>query len=270
MSELPARSDGQREWLAQKRRRRRRLRLCQAALLVALFALWEILARVGIIDGFLMSQPSRMLRTLLAASQNGLVHHIRVTCFETLTGFGLGIAIGCALATLLWWSPFCCGVLEPYLVVLNALPKIALGPVIILWAGAGTRAIILMTLFISTVVTVLQMLTGFLSTDPSMIKMARSFGASRWQIFRKLVLPANLRTLFSSFKINIGLSLVGVIAGEFLVSRAGLGYLIVYGGQVFQMDLVMSSVLLLAVLAAVLYEGIVLMEKLVSHVCHII
>ena len=269
MNQLPELSPGQQEWLFREKKRKKKLRLCQIGLLVLFFGLWELLARVGVIDGFLMSQPSRMLHTILAASQNNLLHHIGVTCYETLTGFALGILIGCTLSTLLWWSPFACDMLEPYLVVLNALPKIALGPVIILWAGAGTRAIIVMTLFISTVVTVLEMLNGFLATDPNMIKMARSFGASRWQTFFKLVLPANLRTLFSSLKINIGLSMVGVIAGEFLVSRAGLGYLIVYGGQVFQMDLVMSSVLILAVLAAVLYKGVSLIEKLLSRVYHI-
>jgi NitT/TauT family transport system permease protein len=150
---------------------------------------------------------------------------------------------------------------EPYLVILNSLPKIALGPVIIIWAGAGTRAIIFMALAISMIVTVLEMLNGFLGTDKELIKMLQTFKANRLQVFTKIVLPYNIETLFNSLKINIGLSLVGVIAGEFLVSKAGLGYLIVYGGQVFKMDLVMASVLILAVTAAILYELIVIMQK---------
>ena len=147
--------------------------------------------------------------------------------------------------------------------MLNSLPKIALGPVIIIWAGAGTRAIIFMALAISMIVTVLEMLGGFKMTDGELIKMLTTFGANRLQIFSKIVLPYNIETLFNSLKINIGLTLVGVIAGEFLVSKAGLGYLIVYGGQVFKMDLVMASVLILAVAAAILYEIIVVAQKLV-------
>ena len=183
---------------------------------------------------------------------------------ETLAGFFLGAAAGVLLAIALWWSPFVSRVSEPYLVVLNSLPKIALGPVIIILAGAGTRAIVFMALAISLVVTVLEMLSGFRDTDPGALRMASTFGATKRQTFCKVVLPYNIPTLFDSLKVNIGLSLVGVIAGEFLVSRAGLGYLIVYGGQVFRMDLVMASVILLAVVAALLYESVALAQKFVG------
>ena len=188
-----------------------------------------------------------------------------VTIYETLVGFLLGAALGTLLAIVLWWSAFVSKVSEPYLVVLNSLPKIALGPVIIILVGAGTKAIIFMALAISLIVTVLEMLSGFRSTDKELIKMAATFGASKRQIFTKVVFPSNIVTLFNSLKINIGLSLVGVIAGEFLVSKAGLGYLIVYGGQVFQLDLVMASVIILSVVAALMYEGVVLLEKLVMR-----
>ena len=165
------------------------------------------------------------------------------------------------LAILLWQSELVSKILEPYLVVLNSLPKIALGPVIIIWVGAGTEAIIVMAVAISMIVTVLEMLEGFRSTDPELIRMAETFGASRQQIFRKIVFPANIPVLFNSLKINIGLSLVGVIAGEFLVSKAGLGYLIVYGGQVFQLDLVMTGVIILALMAVGMYRCITLVEN---------
>lgn len=253
------------EYLSRRRRRKRRVLGCQIGILTAFFLLWEGLARVGIIDSFILSQPTRILETLLNMSQNHLLVHIGVTLYETLTGFLLGVILGLVIAVVLWWSGFASSVAEPYLVVLNSLPKIALGPIIILIAGAGTRAVIFMALAISLVVTVLEMLAGFRSTDPELIKMARTFGASKRQIFAKIVLPANLSTLFNSLKINIGLSLVGVIAGEFLVSKAGLGYLIVYGGQVFQLDLVMSSVLILAVLAALMYESVVLAQRLAER-----
>lgn len=251
-------------WLRQQKRRSCCIKLWQWGLLIGLLVLWELAAYFKWVDAFLVSQPSRIIATLFNTSQNGLLTHIGVTLYETLTGFFLGVICGLAISVLCWWSPFVSRVAEPYLVVLNSLPKIALGPVIILIAGAGTKAIIFMALAISLIVTVLEMLSGFHHTDTEIIKMSQTFGATRKQVLCKIVLPANLPTLFNSLKINIGLSLVGVIAGEFLVSKAGLGYLIVYGGQVFQMDLVMASVLILAVVAALMYRGVSLCQKLVN------
>lgn len=252
-------------YLRRKRRRTHLVHACQIGFLVFFFAQWEISARLGWIDSFILSQPSRILETLRNMSQNHLMMHVGVTLYETLTGFVLGVLLGVAIAVVLWWSGFVSRVAEPYLVVLNSLPKIALGPVIIIVVGAGTEAIIFMALAISLIVTVLEMLAGFRATNPESIKMARTFGATKRQVFTKIVFPSNINTLFNSLKINIGLSLVGVIAGEFLVSKAGLGYLIVYGEQVFQLDLVMSSVLILSVMAALMYQSVVLLQKFVSR-----
>ena len=252
-------------YLRRKRRRTHLVHACQIGFLVFFFAQWEISARLGWIDSFILSQPSRILETLRNMSQNHLMMHVGVTLYETLTGFVLGVLLGVAIAVVRWWSGFVSRVAEPYLVVLNSLPKIALGPVIIIVVGAGTEAIIFMALAISLIVTVLEMLAGFRATNPESIKMARTFGATKRQVFTKIVFPSNINTLFNSLKINIGLSLVGVIAGEFLVSKAGLGYLIVYGGQVFQLDLVMSSVLILSVMAALMYQSVVLLQKFVSR-----
>ena len=262
-------SKERKKYLKEQRKNKITINLCRAFILIAFIALWEIGGRLGFIDNFVLSQPSRILSVLSDFKQNNLILHIGTTLFETAVGFVLGVVIGCLIAVLLWWSPFLSKVSEPYLVVLNSLPKIALGPVIIIWAGAGTKAIIFMALAISMIVTVLEMLNGFHSTDAELIKMLRTFGANRLQIFLKIVLPYNIETLFNSLKINIGLTLVGVIAGEFLVSKAGLGYLIVYGGQVFKMDLVMASVLILAVAAAILYELIVILQKLtLKYISH--
>ena len=252
-------------YLRRKRRRTHLVHACQIGFLVFFFAQWEISARLGWIDSFILSQPSRILETLRNMSQNHLMMHVGVSLYETLTGFVLGVLLGVAIAVVLWWSGFVSRVAEPYLVVLNSLPKIALGPVIIIVVGAGTEAIIFMALAISLIVTVLEMLAGFRATNPESIKMARTFGATKRQVFTKIVFPSNINTLFNSLKINIGLSLVGVIAGEFLVSKAGLGYLIVYGGQGFQLDLVMSSVLILSVMAALMYQSVVLLQKFVSR-----
>lgn len=252
-------------YLRGRRRRRRLVLACQLGLLAAFFAAWELSARAGVLDSFIFSQPSRIAATLADMAGNRLPVHVAVTVYETLTGFALGAALGLAAAVALWWSPFVSRVAEPYLVVFNSLPKIALGPVIILIAGAGTGAIIFMALAISLVVTVLEMLAGFEATDPQLLTMARTFGATRRQLLCKVVLPANVGTLFNSLKVNIGLSLVGVIAGEFLVSKAGLGYLIVYGGQVFRLDLVMASVLILAVVAAAMYRAVSALQRAVGR-----
>lgn len=236
----------------------------QILIVVGFIVLWEILANLGVIDSFIASQPSRILKTFMNLSSNNLLTHLGVTCFETIVGFGLGAILGILIAIILWWSNFLSKVADPFLVVLNSLPKIALGPVIIIWVGAGMGAIIVMALAISLIVTVLEILNGFLNTDKELLKMARTFNASKIQVLAKIVIPANISTFINSLKVNIGLSLVGVISGEFLVSKAGLGYLIVYGGQVFQLDLVMTSVIILSIVAAIMYQGVVLLGKLVQ------
>lgn len=223
---------------------------------------WELLAKFNIIDPFITSSPSRILNTIINMSEYNLLYHIFVTCYETIVGFTLGTLLGTLIAILLWYSKFLSKVSEPYLVILNSLPKIALGPIIIIWVGAGINAIIVMALAISLIVTILEVLNGFLSTDKEKIKMLKTFGANRLQIFIKVVFPYNINTIFNSLKINIGLSLVGVIAGEFLVSKAGLGYLIVYGGQVFKLDLVMANVLILAIISGILYQSIKYIQKI--------
>ena len=251
------------EYLSKIRIKKYTILSIQIGLLIGLILLWEICANVGIIDSFITSQPSRIVKTIINLSSNDLLMHLGVTCTETIVGFLLGVIFGLLLASVLWWFKTCSDIFEPYLVILNSLPKIALGPVIIIWVGAGMKAIIVMALAISLVVTVMELLNGFKHTDKDLIITAETFGAKKYQVFSKVVLPANIKTLINSLKINLGLSLVGVIAGEFLVSKAGLGYLIVYGGQVFKLDLVMASVIILAVFAAIIYKIVLIFEKLV-------
>lgn len=236
----------------------------QVLLLIAFLGLWEFAADKGMIDSFITSSPSRIAKTFANFSSNNLFEHIKVTCYETVVGFTLGTVMGLIIAIILWWSKFIAKVLDPYLVVLNSLPKVALGPIIIIWVGAGTGAIIVMAISISLIVTILDILNGFLNTDKEIIKMARTFNASKLQILTKIVIPANISTFINSLKINIGLSLVGVISGEFLISKAGLGYLITYGGQVFKLDLVMSSVIVLGIVAGLMYVSVTILEKILS------
>ena len=235
----------------------------QLLILVVAIALWEIFANAKIVDPFITSQPSRVIKTIIRLYEEGvLFQHIGITCLEAVIGFVLGTLLGTIIAIILWWSEFLCKVLEPYLVVLNSLPKIALGPVFIVWIGAGPAAIIVMTLAISLIVTVLEVLNGFLAIDEEKIKLIQTFGGTKFQVLTKVLLPASFPTIINALKINVGLSWVGVIVGEFLVSKAGLGYLIVYGGQVFKLDLVMTSVIILGVAATLMYQGVVFLEKL--------
>lgn len=254
-------SEDRKKYLRKIKSRKIEILFTQIFIVVAFIAIWEILANTGKIDSFITSQPSRIVKTFLNLSSNDLLEHLKITCLETLIGFSLGTILGVIIAIILWWSPFISKVSEPFLVVLNSLPKIALGPVIIIWVGAGMSAIIVMALAISLIVTILDILNGFINTDKEKIKMARTFNANKIQILTKIVIPSNIATFFNTLKVNIGLCLVGVITGEFLVSKGGLGYLIVYGGQVFQLDLVMTSVIILAIVAALMYESIVLLEK---------
>ena len=259
----PSLSPGRQAYLLAMRRQKRQVRLWQAALLAGLLALWELSCRVGLSDGFLISSPSRMAATFASLCRGGdLWRHIGVSCGETVIGFLSGTALGTAVAICMWWSGKLARILDPYLVVLNALPKTALGPIFIVWMGAGQGAIIVMTLAISVIVTTLTMYEGFRGVDPEQIRLLRSLGAGKGQILRYLVLPANYGTLLNVLRVNVGLSWVGVIMGEFLVSKAGLGYLIVYGSQVFNMDLVMAGIVLLALCAVGMYGAMVWIEKL--------
>ena len=215
-------SDDRKKYLRKKYIKKISIILTQITILVAFIAIWEIAAEKEIIDSFIMSQPSKILKTFINLSSNDLLMHIQVTCNETLIGFLLGTGIGIIIAIILWCSDFICKVLEPYLVVLNSLPKVALGPVIIIWVGAGTSAIVTMAVAISLVVTILDILNGFLETDKEKIKMARTFNCTKLQLLTKIIIPANISNFINSLKINIGLSMVGVITGEFLVSKAGL------------------------------------------------
>ncbi len=256
-----------RKYLAKLQRDKWMILSARVLLLVFIFAMWEIAANLGWIDPFIMSSPSRVWDTVLQLYTEGeLFYHIGISCLEAVIGFVAGTVLGTLVATALWWSPTVNKVLEPYLVVLNSLPKIALGPIFIVWMGVGVEAIIAITLAISLVVTVLEVLGGFTATDTAKLKLMKTLHAGKFQTFTKVVLPSNYPTIINALKINVGLSWVGVIVGEFLVSRAGLGYLTVYGSAVFQMDLVMASVLILAVAAAVMYQGVLLLEKaLIRH-----
>ena len=237
----------------------------QIFLLAQFFAVWELLARFEVIDSFIFSSPSKMWESFLSLSASGVLwKHVSATLIETVAGFLSATAIGLFVAILLWWIEPLRRILEPYIVVLNALPKIALGPIIIIWVGAGKGAIIVMAILISVIVTIINILNGFLSVDPDKLLLMKTLSASKAQTLRKLVLPSNVSNIIAALKVNVGMAWVGTIMGEYLVSREGLGYLIVYGGQVFNLSLVMCATVILTILAALMYFCVLILEKVVS------
>lgn len=237
--------------------------IMRIAVLIAIFGIWEILARIGAIDSFITSYPSKIAITIgNLFVENNLIYHLGITLYETILGFLIAVGLGYLIALLLWWSEKLRRIAEPYIIVLNSLPKIALGPIIIVWCGSGSRAIIFMAVLIGIIVAIITMLNGFLATDKNKILLLKAMGASKFQILLKLVIPGSLPTFISMLKISVGMAWVGSIMGEYLVSRAGLGYLIIYGGQVFKLDLVMASTFVLCILAALMYATVALLEKI--------
>ena len=234
------------------------------AILFAFLLLWEFSARFEWVNPFITSSPSRIAKTIAGLYKDGsLFLHVKTTLWETLLGFFIAVTLGYSIALLLWWSEAVRRISEPYFVVLNALPKIALGPLIIIWCGTGSEAIVFMTVLIGLIVAILNMLNGFMSTDENKLLLLKSMGASKWQILTKLVIPSSLPNFISMLKINVGMAWIGSIMGEYIVSKAGIGYLIVYGGQVFKLDLVMSAVFILCVLAAGMYALVAILERVV-------
>ena len=259
-------SPEQKKYLKKLKRNRVIVNVSRAGILVIALALWEILVSSGIVDGFLFSSPSRIVKTTIELYTAGdLFLHIGTTLLETLLGFLIASVSGVLIAVMLWWSDTLKKIFEPYIVVLNSLPKIALGPLIIIWFGAGMRSIVFMAVIITIIVTIINMLAGFCETDKNKILLLRSLGASKPQIFYHLVMPSSLPSLVSTLKINVGMSWIGSIMGEYLVSKRGIGYLIVYGGQVFKLDLVMTSTVILCALAALMYLGVALVEKAIER-----
>lgn len=248
-------------YLKKIKRDKIKITIYRITILIVFIALWEVLADFKIIDPFLTSSPSRIVKSFVSFLEQGTIwNHILITCYETIIGFVLGTVLGTIIAVILWCFPTVSKILDPYLVVLNALPKIALAPIVIFWAGNGMSAIIVITLLISIVTTIISVLTGFNEVDKGKMLLMNTFQASKWQKLRYLIFPASIPIFISALKINVGLSWVGVIMGEFLVARSGLGFLIIYGGQIAQLDMVMMSIVILSIIAFVMYKIVAMFE----------
>jgi len=250
------------KYLASLKKEKRFIRSFQLFIFLSFFLIWEIASKQRWIDPLLFSSPTNIWNLLVEKLTDGtLFSHIGVTLFETLLGFILGTLLGTTLAAVLWWFPRLAKVADPYLVILNAMPKVALGPILIVALGPGFTSIIAMGAIIAIIITIIVVYTSFKEVDENYIKVLKTFGASRWQCFTEAVLPASFPTIVSTLKVNVGLSWVGVIVGEFLVSKQGLGYMIIYGFQVFNFTLVLLSLLIIAFLATLMYQFVSLIEK---------
>lgn len=239
------------------------VRSVQILILVLWLWLWEYLANREIINSFIYSSPSRMTKTIVTLYQsNNLFRHIWVTIYETVISFSLATILGTLIAIILWYSKFLYKVMDPYLTVLNSLPKVALGPIIIIIFGANINSIIIMALLISLIITISNVYSGFVHTDRNKIKLLMSFGATKRQMLKYLIIPSNYHTIINSLKINVGMSLVGVIMGEFLVSKEGVGYLINYGSEVFNLNLVFAGIFILLLVSYLMYLMVVYIEKI--------
>lgn len=241
---------------------KRWVRFYQLIIFLLFFASWEISSQQKWIDPLIFSSPSRVWNLFLENIQDGsLISHLGVTLTETVFGFILGTLLGTILAALLWWSPMLSKIFDPYLVILNAMPKVALGPILIVALGPGYPSIIAMGAIISIIITTIVVYTSFKEVDPNYLKVLQVFGATRMQCFKEAILPASFPTIISTLKVNVGLSWVGVIVGEFLVSSKGLGYMIIYGFQVFNFTLVFLSLMVIAVFATIMYQLVELLER---------
>lgn len=236
--------------------------LTQFFLILLFLTIWEFLAHKGIINTFLYSCPSKIIMTIINLfNQNNLFNHIGITIYEVIISFFLSTIIGLITSTILWWHKFLSKVINPFLTIINSLPKVALGPLIIIWAGANIKSIIVMSLMISVFITIINMYQAFILTNNNYITLLKSFNATKKDIYLKVILPSNKDNIINILKVNLSMNFIGVIMGELLVTKKGLGYLIMYGSQVFNINLVMTSITILALLSFILYYLISYIEK---------
>ena len=257
---------GQKNFLRSQKQQKLYIFWSRILLFAAFLMLWQVSADLGWIDSFYFSSPIAILQLFGHDIQDmSLLSHIGITLWESGVSFLLIIILSVLTATFFWFYPSLGKMFEPFLIVLNSLPKSALAPLIIVWLGTGPRTIILCGISVGIFGCILNLYQSFAQTDPERLKLIETLGGSKLQAFTKVVFPRNIPTFISLSKVNIGLALVGVIIGEFLAGRKGLGYLIIYGSQVFKLDMVILSIVILCVIAMVLYGLLNLLEKKISY-----
>ena len=260
-------SKNQNAFIRREKNHRISVIVIRIVILIFLLCLWQVLAWIGVVNDFIFSSPIKIGNYLIEACMDkSLFYHTSITLFETIVSFLFVTILGLLLSIILWSSRKTSEILEPYLVVLNSLPKSALAPVLIVWLGNNRKTVIVTGILIAVFSAAITMTTSLNQTDTEKIKLIQSMGGSRLDILCKVAIPSSIPVLIATMKVNIGLCLVGVIIGEFLAADAGLGYLIIYGSQTFKMTMVMSSIIVLCILSAFLYQAIAMLEKRVNKI----
>lgn len=252
----------QKEFIKKYKKKNALISLTRISIFLLFIVIWQILSEYEIINTFIFSSPSKVLETLIDLyKENNLFLHINRTIYETLISFSLTSVIGLIISIILYEWDFLAKVVDPYLTMLNSLPKVALGPIIIIWMGANVKSIIFMAVFISIIVCIQTIYSSFKNTDKMKIRLLETFGATKLQILSNVVIPSNYKNIINTLKINISMCLIGVIMGEFLTSKMGIGYLILYGSQVFNLNLVITGIFILVIVSIIMYEVINIIEK---------
>ena len=253
------------KYLKKIKKQKQLIILTQVIIVLGLFLLWELLSKLGYINTFLFSSPNNIIKTISSLlSTNHFFNHVLVTIYEIIISSLISLILGFIIATILWWNYFLRKVIEPFLTILNSLPKVALGPLIIIWVGASINSIIVMSLMISLFITIINLYHYFISTDNNYIILLKSMKATKKDIYQKVILKANIKNIINTIKINVSMSFIGVIMGELLVSKQGLGYLIMYGSNVFNINLVITSVFVLGIISSIFYYLIEYLEKKIN------
>lgn len=259
-------SNRQINYLKKQRKKKQIIQIARVLLLVMFLGVWEITSRMEIIDSFFFSSPTKLWNCFLSmTTEQGLFRHIGISLLETLYSFLFIMLISVVTASLLWRYEYAAKILEPVLVILNSLPKSALAPLIIVWLGTGMKTIIVAGVSVAVFGCIINLYTCFRNTDPDKQKLVYILGGKKHHVFTKVILPSGIPTIISNMKVNIGLALVGVMIGEFLAAKQGLGYLIIYASQVFKLDWLILCILILCLIAVALYEILHLVEKKICN-----
>ena len=250
------------KYLKKIKNEKKLINISRLLITIIFIMVWQLLVNSNILNSFIFSSPLNVLKTIISLiKSNNLFEHIFITIYEILLSFLISTILSILIASLLWSSKKLARILDPFLTIFNSLPKVSLGPIIIIWFGANIKSIIIMGILITIMTSTIYIYQGFKDVNNHLITLMKSLKATKKQIFFKLILPANYPNIISTLKINISLSLIGVIMGELLVSKKGIGYLIMYGSQVFNLNLVMTGIILLAILSTIIYYLILLLEK---------
>ena len=251
-------------FLKKEKRKKIMIIFFQLFVFVFLLFLWQLLADKDLINTFLFSSPKNIINTIINFNKSELLDHIKITLYETLISFIIASFLGLIIASLLWINKTIAKIFEPFLNILNSLPKVSLGPLIIIWFGAGINSIIVMALMVSLLLSIINIYNSFEQTEKNYIILLKSFNATKKDIFLKVILPSNKKNIINTLKVNMSMNFIGVIMGELLVSKKGLGYLIMYASQVFNINLVITSIFILGILSFIVYYLIITLEKIIT------